>query len=169
MLDLPLALLAPYARSVTAVGSRVTCDPAPTDTDADYLVLVMPFDHLPLEQGLPAMDQRVFEMHNALTGDGWELGGSRPDNDSHGALTELGSFNSYTKGEINLIITADHAFHRAFLAATVVAKHLNLQDKADRIKLFQAVLYGNSVDQLPYLLFSKTPAETAFDSVEDLL
>ena len=169
MLNLPLALLAPFARSVTAVGSRVTCNPAPTDTDADYLVLLMPFDDLPEIEALASMDQRLADVHHALKNDGWELGGSRPDNSVLDDRKETCIFNSYTKGEINLILTADHEFHRAFLAATVVCKHLNLLEKADRVRLFQAVLYGNSVEQLPHLLFAQTPAETAFDNMEDLL
>lgn len=169
MLNLPLALLAPFTRSVTAVGSRVTCNPAPTDTDADYLVLLMPFDDLPDHEANAAMGERIREVHEALKADGWELGGSRPDNDTLDDRKETCFFNSYTKAEVNLILTADQTFHRSFLAATVVCKDLNLLEKADRIKLFQAVLYGNSVEQLPHLLFSQTPAETAFDNMEALL
>lgn len=47
------------------------------------------------------------------------------------------------KGDVNLIVTQDNKFYDRFMAATSVAKRLNLLDKADRIALFQAVLYGN--------------------------
>lgn len=77
------------------VGSRITCDPAPIDTDQDYLAQV------PM------------------------------------------SFQSFTLGKLNLIITFDPEFYRRFLAATGMAKHLNLLSKDDRVMLFQAVLYGN--------------------------
>lgn len=36
-----------------------------------------------------------------------------------------------------------HDIYDRFIAATAVAKRLNLLDKADRIALFQAVLYAN--------------------------
>lgn len=57
-------------------------------------------------------------------------------------------FSSYVKNNDgtpeNLIITSSQVFHQRFLAASSVAKRLNLLEKSDRIALFQAVLYGNS-------------------------
>jgi hypothetical protein len=46
----------------------------------------------------------------------------------------------------NLIVTDDLEWHRRFVAATSIAKRLNLMAKADRIALFQAVLYGMPSD-----------------------
>ena len=120
---------------VTAVGSRVTCNPPPTTTDRDWLVLVSEdkFDFFAAE----------------LLADGWVVGGSMIPNDEN-YLPESVRFNSFTKTidgtPENLIVTVSEEFHRRFLAASAVAKRLNLLDKADRIALFQAVLYGAHTD-----------------------
>lgn len=108
------------------VGSRVTCVPAPTDTDADYLLLVE--DHSSFRI---AIGEFYFTM------DGSEVV------DSLTPLDSADRFSSYSLGYINLIVTSDVVFFDKFMAATSVAKRLNLLDKQDRIVLFQAVLYGN--------------------------
>lgn len=110
-----------------AAGSRVTCNPAPTNTDNDYIVHV---------EDLAATD-------DILVSSGWEIGGSPiPLDANHTHQDER--FVSLTLGDINLIITASESFYRRFVAATYVAKRFNLLIKADRIALFQAVLYGNT-------------------------
>ena len=123
------------ALSIHPVGSRVTCDPAPTGTDDDWLVL--------LRFGR--------DVHHKLSDDDWTLDGSfikdevnRNDSDTR--------FRSYKNGDLNLIVTKSPIFFRRFMAASSVAKRLNLLDKADRIALFQAVLYGNSCDNSDVLL-----------------
>ena len=118
-------------QQITPVGSRVTCNPAPTNTDQDWLVLVdaSKFDAFAL----------------ALLSDGWEVGGSMVPNDVN-YLPASQRFNSFTKGIDNVIATSSPEFHMRFLAASSVAKRLNLLSKADRVALFQAVLYGNGCD-----------------------
>lgn len=112
---------------ITAVGSRVTCDPPVVGTDADYLVLVDSHnDFRPLALSL-----------------GYEVGGSLVL-DTASPLDAEDRFSSYTNGEINLIVTSDVDFADRFIAASSVAKRLNLLNKGDRIALFQAVLYANS-------------------------
>lgn len=114
-------------KQITAVGSRVTCNPAPQGTDQDWLVYVA-------EKDYPAFAK-------ALLTDGWEVGGSMIPADVD--YTPIHSrFNSFTKDEDNVIATASPKFHRRFLAASSVAKRLNVLNKQDRIALFQAVLYG---------------------------
>lgn len=120
-----------FHRQITPVGSRVTCRPAPTNTDQDWLVLV------------GTKDYDAFADH--LEKEGWAVGGSRIPEDVN-YLVPSARFNSFTKGEHNLIITASNEFHQRFLAATSVAKRLNLLMKDDRIALFQAVLYSASLD-----------------------
>jgi len=100
------------------VGSRVTCNPPPTDTDMDVLVLVR--------------DMKKF-VDDAVVA-GFEVGGSFICKDD---------FTSLTRGEINLIVTQDGEFYRRFWCASRLAKRWNLLFKEDRIRLFQAVLYGN--------------------------
>lgn len=109
-----------------AVGSRVTCDPPPTDTDEDWLFLVTD----------------VGEFAECVISAGFVADGSVIENQHS---THSSSFLSLKQESenINVIATADPSFFRAFMAATRVAKRLNLLDKEDRIALFQAVLYRN--------------------------
>lgn len=116
------------ALSVTAVGSRVTCAPSPTNTDRDWLVLVTP--------------EKWNDFCAYLFAAGWECGGSDIPDEVNEIPPEL-RFSSFTLGIENIIATQSEDFHRRFIAATSVSQRLNLMDKADRIALFQAVLYGN--------------------------
>lgn len=123
---------------IVPVGSRVTCNPAPTDTDADYLVFVEPFNAT-----------RFLE---CMAPEGFEAGGSRVEENSQELINGENAFVSFTLGEVNLIVTSHWAFYSAFLAATSVSKRLNIMDKADRIALLQAVLYSKECCPLPPLL-----------------
>jgi hypothetical protein len=127
-----VSLTIPFeCKRITAVGSRVTCNPPPVGTDQDWLVHV-------------AEDQ-YDKFAKALMDDGWEVGGSAiPIDVDYRNPHE--KFNSFTKGEDNIIATASAEFHRRFLSATATAKALNLLEKQDRIRLFQAVLYGAICD-----------------------
>jgi hypothetical protein len=116
--------------SVTLVGSRETCNPPPVDTDQDVLVLMY--------EGTGGLFGELFSV-------GFDIDGSQV-RDPADHLGDEGTFQSFSKGDLNLIVTQDPEFHRRFLAATSVAKKLNLLEKADRIDLFQAVLYGNPVE-----------------------
>lgn len=117
--------------ALALVGSRVTCNPAPQDTDQDVLVL--------LSAGEAA------RLIPELMGAGFCVDGS----DIRDPREHLGAgdtFQSFSLGDLNLILTQDGLFYRKFMAATSVAKRLNLLNKADRVALFQAVLYGNFED-----------------------
>jgi hypothetical protein len=131
-------------KQINAVGSRVTCSPAPTNTDQDWLVLV------------PHASYDAFA--KSLMADGWEVGGSAiPVDDDYRNPHE--KFNSFTKGDDNVIATCSEEFHRRFLSATATA--LNLLEKRDRINLFQAVLYAAICDPRfevvhPFLAYDET-------------
>lgn len=114
--------------SIDAVGSRVTCNPAPIGTDQDWLVLVAESDYTPFCYDLLKSN--------------FEFGGSHLDPLDLEEIPPHARFNSFTRGEDNIIVTASTDFHRRFLAASSVAKRLNLLNKDDRIALFQAVLYA---------------------------
>lgn len=120
---------------LTPCGSRVTCEPPPTDTDIDYLGLV------PAENWL--------EVDMWLLMNNWSLCGSHiaPEIPLTGIPAD--TFRSYRHGSINLILTPDKVFFDKFMAATSVAKRLNLLDKSDRVALFQAVLYGAPCEMKP--------------------
>lgn len=52
-------------------------------------------------------------------------------------------FYSYRRGDVNLILTGKAKFFADFNKATKIAKRLKLDNKEDRISLFQAILYNN--------------------------
>ena len=107
---------------VEPVGSRVTCDPAPEDTDEDFLCLVDD----------SVKDGELLEKAG-FTQDGSPEFYTGNDN---------GGFRSYRRGDTNVITTQDMKFFGKFMTATHLAKRFNLLQKPDRIALFQAVLYG---------------------------
>lgn len=112
--------------TIRRVGSRVTCNPAPVNTDEDFLALV------------------PFNVTKLMRDDGFTQDGS-PEfytgNDN-------GGFRSFRKGDMNIITTESTEFFDRFMTATALAKRFNLLEKADRIALFQAVLYGVDADAL---------------------
>lgn len=110
--------------TVEPCGSRVTCDPPPSDTDQDYLV----------EAPQAAISDIVAFLSQANFR--WE-GASE-----HYQNVAQSDFMSWRRDDVNLIITANADFAKRHRAATALCKRLNLMVKADRIALFQAVLYG---------------------------
>jgi len=98
-------------------GSRVICDPPPTDTDQDIMVLV--------ERGA------LGYVHSDMEANDWELGGS---------YIETDKWRSYKSGIYNILVTDDPEYFEAFRRATDKAKELNLLKKEDRIKLFTEIL-----------------------------
>lgn len=120
------------------VGSRITCDPAPTDTDQDVLVLTTPA--LWNARLAPALSNLVFQKGGSDCGDAAGYLGAVPM-----------SFQSFVRDDLNLIVTFDRDFYRRFLAATSLCKWLNLLEKPHRIRVFQTVLYGNGGALLPAL------------------
>ena len=100
------------------VGSRVTCVPAPTDTDEDVLILT---DNLGIF--VRRCNTAGFKDTGSYTG---------------------AAFHSLRHGEINLIITNEKEFYDKFMLATHVCKCLNVLDKQHRITVFQSILYGKA-------------------------
>lgn len=98
-------------------GSRYICNPAPTDTDNDTVILVNGF----------------YDWPTLLEKDGWVrcTEGEYIGHDSE--------FLAFRKGEENYIVTEDPQFYSSYVKATEGAKALNLLNKEDRIALFQAV------------------------------
>lgn len=105
-----------------ATGSRFICDPPVMDTDIDYVCLSRGTVH------------QIY-----LPCDGWTL--TNPDDEGKYEGMER-HFDTYRKGEYNLIVTQSIRFYCDFVTATYVAKERNLTDKQDRIALFQKILYG---------------------------
>ena len=109
-------------------GSRVICDPAPSDTDEDFIAFV-------------ACDEAA---QSALVDLGYVLEGSPEFYTGN----DVGGFRSFRKGDVNLITTPDENFYQKFQMATELAARFNLLDKGDRIALFQAILYDVNISEL---------------------
>ena len=103
------------AIAVEPYGSRVTCDPPPTDTDEDWIICIDKHD--------------AFGMGSFLI----EQGFKRTDKD-YGV-----PIKTYRKDELNVLVTRDREFFRRTMEATRLAKQFNLLNKADRIALFEVV------------------------------
>jgi hypothetical protein len=121
-----LRKLTRFRTDIVPVGSRVTCDPAPTDTDEDFLML----DSAGLHDALVSNGFVPCTLVEFYTGN------------------DAGEFRSWRKGDVNLIVTPYRDFFDLFVSATHLAKRFNLLQKRDRIALFQVILYGVKVDNL---------------------
>lgn len=116
----------PSGAIVVPVGSRVTCNPPPTDTDEDYLVLVK--DKGAAVRGLKSI--------------GFEFSADPEKMARYEAMnkTSRWSFTSLWFGDVNYIVTDNIFFFERFLTATHVCRTLNLLKKEDRIMVFDAVM-----------------------------
>ena len=106
------------------VGSRRTCNPPPTDTDDDYLVLCR-------DAGATVKSLK-------------ELGFEPPENIQEYIALHDCSFTSLRFGELNFIVTDDVGWFDKFLTASYFAKKYNVTNKVDRIELFDSVMRETS-------------------------
>lgn len=128
---------------ISAAGSRVTCNPAPDTSDHDYLVYADGDDGI-LSQVVAILSTAGFE---------WE------GNSKHYQHCGDEGFMSWRKDQLNLIVTKNPGFARRHKLATQVCKELNLMNKADRIRLFQAILYEAVEDTDGRFIPFEKPAE----------
>ncbi len=144
--DAPSALVGLIARlddlvyAAEPIGSRVTCDPAPQDTDIDWLLLIRD----PTKDDASAADLLSQNAYDVLKAAGFSQDG-QPE---FYTGTNRGEFRSWRLGDLNVVTTPDGEFYRRFITATHLAKRFNLLDKADRIALFQVVLYDVAIEML---------------------
>lgn len=108
-----------YVIKSQPTGSNYICDPPVEGTDIDTVLLV----------------KNNYE--NSLDAEGFSYQMSEHEYDS------MGSFVSWRRGVENYIVTTDENFYKKFVLATEIGRLLNLKEKSDRVKLFQAVLYNN--------------------------
>lgn len=123
-------------------GSRFICDPPVLDTDDDWVILV---------EDLEYAKYKAARLDWHSDGSGYYREGIDHE--------ELGPFVSmrHSEGNSNYIFTDDAEFYDRYVAATLLAKKHNLLNKADRIQLFHAVLYGEYIDT-PVLKEKEAPA-----------
>ena len=128
IVDIPFILneLSDIGCLVYPTGSRVTCSPAPTGSDWDYLIYIR---------------QDKFEsLLEKISNLGFKIEG----NEEYDMYKN--EFVSFRKGELNLIVTCQSEFRDRHVIATKICKQLNLMDKQDRIMVFQGMLYGRYYD-----------------------
>lgn len=116
---------------VVATGSRVICNPAPTDTDQDYVVLLKGNDELAVVEAFQ------------------DAGYDQDGEETYDVLCELaaGGWTSFRKGDVNYIVTFDEGFFNRFVLATNIGKVQNLLKKEDRVKLFKYILYEADLEK----------------------
>ena len=100
-------------------GSREICSPPPMNTDVDFVVLDM-------------------EGNGKFCDNGFQM--TTEDRRNEYGETD---FETYRRGEVNLIVVHSWQQFKAWKAATAAAKQMNIIEKGKRIALFQGVLYGN--------------------------
>lgn len=114
-------ILEEYIEKLEPTGSRVICNPPPTDTDEDWMVLLKP--NISLKFFQQQVEFEGFDSSNMETYD-----------------VDESLFLSLRKEEENLIVTNNEEFYNNMMLATAVAKNLNLLEKKDRITLFNAIV-----------------------------
>lgn len=115
----------PSGAVIVPVGSRVTCNPPPTDTDEDYLVFVKD-----KHQAIEGLKQLGFD---------YSLDPEKVKEYEEMNKHAQWSFTSLWFGDVNYIITDSEFFFERFLTATYVCKELNLMNKKDRVMVFEAI------------------------------
>lgn len=98
-------------------GSRVICDPAPTDTDDDWLVYA-PEDRVP--KAIRWLEQQ---------------GAAHNENQEH-----YPDGISLRQGDINVLLMWDYDTFYRWVAATHYAAKLNVTEKLDRKRMFMALV-----------------------------
>jgi hypothetical protein len=112
--------------SMTCVGSQVTVNPAPlVSTDADVLVLTT----------IP----NIYSVHTALDTAGFI--NESIDNRTEEYEDCENKFDSWRKGDINVLVTTNIAFYARFERATALCRDLNLKEKKDRVRVHRTILY----------------------------
>ena len=110
--------LIPYVQDYFPTGSRVICNPPIMDTDEDWAVLEV-------KHWSPTRKT----LGEVLNESGWDRGGSEAK----------GSFQSWRKGELNIIIFHSPQGFAKYRLSTRITTVLNLQKKEDRINLFSMI------------------------------
>jgi hypothetical protein len=100
-------------------GSREICNPPPVDTDCDFVVL------------------------DITGGVNFEGNGFTLTTQDRRAEYGESDFETYRRGEVNLIVVHDWTSFKKWRVATAACKQMNVRDKKKRIAIFQGVLYGD--------------------------
>lgn len=134
-----MSILAAYP-----TGSRFICHPPVQTTDEDILLLVHNLQQTADELISAGYTQCLFNHENVEPGAGV-------------------TWTALRKGDVNFVLISDPVLYVRSVAATLLAQHLNITDKTDRVELFRSVKFGQPYSgQLPNY-FASMPEDEAFD------
>lgn len=106
-------------------GSRYICNPAPMDTDEDWVVLIK--------------SERQGDFNKHMTDN--EFWRSHKNYFSNSDFQSWRHRHDPSVDDVrNFIVTADPEWYQLFVEATEIAKEENLLKKEDRIKLFELIM-----------------------------
>lgn len=105
---------------VIQIGSSVTCSPPPENGDIDYLIYVA--------------NSQLNNVEITLRSLGFVLEGDE--------FYDFAIFRSWRKGNINCIVAEDLKWVQRFVAASFIAKKLNLQQKKHRVSICRFIIDG---------------------------
>ena len=101
--------------NISKVGSSYICNPAPTNTDIDYLILCKDVN--------VTIDILVGAFRFT------------PDSVLYGDTKFISLKRTYLNKLYNIILTDNRDFYDSFIFATDLSKQLNILNKADRVKI----------------------------------
>lgn len=144
---------------ILATGSRAICNPAPTNTDEDWVIQVTNLERLNL-------------FRDFLVEDGWEhdvgeqYEGHMDLFSEEGELSGFASFKKAVDATIyNILLVGSHAAFRLWTTATGLAKAMNLTKKSERVDLFRAILYNEEIYVPPSLTLDHKPVRLEEGSI----
>lgn len=119
-----------------ASGSRAICDPAPLDTDEDFVIFTMN------PKGLRIQLEALGYTYSNKDVEKYKLSKTDP-------FAMYNQFDAYRhpENDHNLIVLSKEQDYTRWKVATLVAKELNLTDKKERIMLFRAIRSGGTLFQ----------------------
>lgn len=144
-MDIELAkniIKAVNSTEMETVGSRTIPGAAKPDSDHDILIYSNQYRN---RWGTKKVVAKLFELGFKPDANGKQV------KDAYGQTRTLpgygtGVFDSFRKGDINLIITGNKEFYNKFLTANKLAIAMGLTDRTQRVTLFKYILYGEMPD-----------------------
>lgn len=121
LLDIPFQLAAAHR-----TGSSYTCDPPVLDTDEDWLLLT---------------EHDLLDTLTSLLNLGW-VDCATTDKELYNEDKYGVTWYAVRKGKYNLIVTTSFDWFMRGVAATLLCKAMNLQQKQQRIRLFRCIRDG---------------------------
>lgn len=140
--ELPFRSIDDLTISVMPTGSMYTCNPPVTNTDIDYLVLTHNLDECGCRLDKYNFDNCFEDWVSKSNTDPAKL-----DESGYAVELENGArFSAWRRGNLNLIVTDDVTLYMRSVAATLLAKHLNLKHKHDRVNLFRCIKFAEKYE-----------------------